>query len=57
MKNIQQNPVKRTLVSFFLAFATALLTLLIQNVKADDSLNQQDLQAKVFPKSTYLLKK
>jgi len=53
----RQNHTKRTIISFSLAFATALLTLFIQNINEKGTLDEKKLEAKVYPKSSFLLKK
>lgn len=52
-----QNQTKRTIISFSIAFATAMFTLFIQDIRNDKLIEEQHLEAQVYPESTLLLQK
>lgn len=51
---MRQNAIKRTIISFALAFAISLATIYIQN-NNDNRVEAFNLEAKVFPESMYFM--
>lgn len=50
-----QNSIKRIVISFSLAFAMALMTLIIQRWNQPETDQNQTLEAKIHPKSNFFL--